>query len=51
LFLAFTGSVAQALRPFPQYQEILRRSDPSGSSTYHAFQTQFNVRTWKGLDV
>ncbi|HYO82797.1 MAG TPA: TonB-dependent receptor, partial [Bryobacteraceae bacterium] len=47
----FTGSVAQALRPFPQYQEILRRSDPSGSSTYHALQTQFMIRTWKGLDV
>lgn len=47
----FTGSVAQALRPFPQYLDIQRRSDPSGSSTYHALQTQFTVRTVKGLDV
>ena len=47
----FNGSVAQALRPFPQYQDIQRRSDPSGSSTYHAFQTQFSVRAWKGLDI
>jgi hypothetical protein len=50
-YAGFNGSVAQALRPFPQYQEILRRSDPSGSSTYHALQTQFTIRNWKGLDV
>ena len=47
----FQGSVAQALRPFPQYLNIFRRSDPSGNSTYHAFQTQFQVRAARGLDV
>jgi hypothetical protein len=47
----FRGSVAQALRPYPQYLTIQNRSNPAGSSTYHAFQTQYTVRSAKGLDV
>jgi hypothetical protein len=47
----FSGSVAQALRPFPHMNDVWNRSNPSGSSTYHALQTQFQVRTFKGLDV
>ncbi|HUS08423.1 MAG TPA: carboxypeptidase regulatory-like domain-containing protein, partial [Bryobacteraceae bacterium] len=47
----FKGSVAQALRPYPQYQDLANRSNPSGSSTYHAFQSQFSVRARAGLDV
>jgi TonB-dependent receptor-like protein len=47
----FTGSVAQALRPFPQMGDVWNRSNPSGSSTYNALQTQFQVRTFKGLDL
>jgi hypothetical protein len=47
----FNGSVAQALRPYPQYLDIQRRSDPSGNSTYHAFQTQLSIRSYRGLDV
>ncbi|MDQ6760328.1 MAG: carboxypeptidase regulatory-like domain-containing protein, partial [Acidobacteriota bacterium] len=47
----FTGSVAQALRPYPQYLDLLNRSNPSGSSTYHALQTQFSIRALAGLDV
>ena len=50
-YAGFTGSVAQALRPYPQYLDIQRRSDPSGNSTYHAFQTQLSVRAYRGLDV
>lgn len=50
-FAGFTGSVAQALRPFPHMQSVWNRSNPSGSSTYHAFQTQLQVRSWRGLDV
>jgi hypothetical protein len=48
---SFAGSVAQALRPYPQYLDLNNRSNPSGSSTYHAFQTQFSVRALAGLDV
>ncbi|MBN8729683.1 MAG: TonB-dependent receptor [Acidobacteria bacterium] len=47
----FTGSVAQALRPYPQYNNLLNRADPSGSSTYHSLQTQLTVRAAKGFDV
>ena len=47
----FTGSVAQSLRPWPQYLDIFNRSNPSGSSTYHALQTQYNIRAMKGLDL
>ncbi len=47
----FTGSVAQALRPYPQYLDIWDRADPSGSSTYHSFQTQFTVRAARGFDL
>ena len=47
----FTGSVAQALRPFPHMQSVWNRSNPAGSSTYHALQSQVRLRSWKGLDV
>ena len=43
--------MAQALRPYPQYLNLDNRSNPSGSSTYHAFQTQVSVRALAGLDV
>jgi Carboxypeptidase regulatory-like domain len=47
----FTGSVAQALRPYPQYLDLSNRSNPSGGSTYHALQTQVSIRSLAGLDV
>lgn len=47
----FTGSVAQALRPYPHMQAVWNRSNPAGSSTYHALQTQLQMRSWHGLDV
>lgn len=50
-YAGFTGSVAQALRPFPHMQSVWNRSNPAGSSTYHAFQSQVRIRSWKGLDV
>ncbi|HYI92687.1 MAG TPA: TonB-dependent receptor, partial [Bryobacteraceae bacterium] len=50
-YAGFTGSVAQALRPYPQYLDLSNRSNPSGSSTYHALQTQVSIRSLAGLDV
>jgi len=44
-FQGFTGSVAQALRPYPHMQSVWNRSNPAGSSTYHALQTQLQVRS------
>ncbi|MGD0047632.1 MAG: TonB-dependent receptor [Bryobacteraceae bacterium] len=45
----FTGSVAQALRPFPQYLDITNLSNPNGNSTYHALQMKMERRVSHGL--
>ena len=51
----FTGSVAQALRPFPQYQNAqLANSldaNPFGTYTYEALQLQVQKRYSHGLTV
>ncbi|MEJ7605271.1 MAG: hypothetical protein WKF37_03165 [Bryobacteraceae bacterium] len=45
----FTGSLAQALRPFPQYQDITMLSTPTGNSTYHALLVKVEKRYSSGL--
>jgi hypothetical protein len=45
----FTGDLAQALRPWPQYQSILYRTAPNGTSIYHALQVMFEKRMSQGL--
>lgn len=45
----FSGSVAQALRPFPQIQSIRWRSVPTGMSSYHSFQIKLDKRFANGL--
>jgi hypothetical protein len=45
----FTGSVAQALVPYPQYQNITLLSDPIGNNTYNALQVRFQKRFSNGL--
>lgn len=50
-YTGFRGSVAQSLRPYPQYLDLYNRSNPSGNSTYHSLQTQFNIRAAKGLNL
>ncbi len=40
----FSGSVAQALRPFPQYAGINEYYQPLGNSTYHAVQAKLQKR-------
>ncbi len=47
----FTGSVAQALRPYPQYLNITNNSNPNGNSTYNALQTKIERRFAKGLTL
>jgi hypothetical protein len=37
---SFTGSVAQALRPFPQYSAIRNLFQPIGWSKYHSMQVR-----------
>ena len=44
----FTGIVAQALRPFPQYQRIDYRNWPMGNSIYHSVQVKLDKRFTNG---
>ncbi len=51
-YAGFTGTVAQALRPFPQYNVIdtyAGQGDHSGHSTYHAMYLKFQKRYSNGL--
>jgi len=51
-FVALYGSratVAQALRPFPQYQAITTAAAPYANSTYNSFQLKVDKRLSHGL--
>ena len=45
----FTGSVAQALRPYPQYTTIQDMYQPTGYNQYHALQMRLQKRYSGGL--
>ena len=45
----FTGTVAQALRPYPQYGTIIMTSDIVGNNTYNAFQIKAEKRFSQGI--
>lgn len=47
----FTGSVAQSLRPYPQFLNIENRSNPNGNSTYHALQLKAEKRMRGGFTM
>jgi len=48
-YAGFTGDVAQALRPWPQFQNLNVLSVPFGYSTYNAFTAQVDKRFTGGL--
>jgi hypothetical protein len=51
-YASFTGTVAQALRPFPQYSTIStgpQNGDKSGHSAYHALRLKADKRLGQGL--
>ncbi len=48
---AFSGSVAQALRPYPQFLNITDQADPNGNSTYNALQVKLSKRLSHGLTI
>lgn len=45
----FNPTVAQALRPFPQYDAVTNNYPTMGSSTYHSLQVTARKRATKGL--
>jgi len=45
----FSGSVAQALRPFPQYSNIYNAAQPIGHMTYHSMQMKLQKRFSTGV--
>ncbi|MSO23694.1 MAG: TonB-dependent receptor [Acidobacteria bacterium] len=48
-YAGFTGSVAQALRPFPQYQRIGSLYEALGQANHHSLQLQVQNRLSKDL--
>jgi hypothetical protein len=54
-YAGFSGTVSQALRPFPQYGTVSVDSatmdDPFGDYTYDALQAQITKRTSAGLTI
>jgi hypothetical protein len=48
-YSTFTGNVAQALRKYPQYQNIIWRGVPLGSSMYNALEIVLEQRLTRGL--
>ncbi|HXM95714.1 MAG TPA: carboxypeptidase regulatory-like domain-containing protein [Candidatus Dormibacteraeota bacterium] len=49
VYPGFTGTVAQALRPFPQYGRINEQLESQGRSLYDALQVKLDRRYSKGL--
>jgi hypothetical protein len=47
----FRGTVAQALRPYPQYLAVDNNTNPNGNSTYHALQLKVDKRLSNGLTL
>ncbi len=48
-YTGFTGTVAQALRPFPQYMTLTSAAAKSGGADYHALQAVVKKRFSRGL--
>jgi Carboxypeptidase regulatory-like domain len=50
-YTGFTGTVAQALRPYPQYQTITYLNDPVGNANYNALQVRAQKTLSHGLSM
>src|SRR5439155_25946437 len=48
-YAGFSGSVAESLRPFPQYQNITLNANPIGKNSYNALQVRAQKRFSSGL--
>lgn len=49
VFPGFGGNVAQALKPFPQYNRITSQLESNGRSSYSAFQAKVSRRFAQGM--
>ena len=47
----FTGTVAQALRPYPQYQSVPQFNGANGYSIFHSLQTTIRKNFSQGLQL
>jgi hypothetical protein len=50
-YAGFTGSVAQALRPYPQFVDIRNLLQPTGYSNYNSFQLRMQRRYANGASM
>ncbi len=48
-YVGFSGNLARALRPFPQYNDIAWRNLQQGTSIYHSLQAKLDKRFSNGL--
>ncbi|HSE22184.1 MAG TPA: hypothetical protein VLB68_11020, partial [Pyrinomonadaceae bacterium] len=51
VFPGFNGSVAQSIKPFPQYGIITEHQESEGQSIYHALKIDVNRRFSQGIQV
>ena len=51
VFPGFNGNVAQALKPFPQYNRINNILESQGTSDYNALQAKLERRFSRGIQV
>jgi hypothetical protein len=50
-YATFGGTVAQALRPFPQFLDITSQNGANGTSSYHALQSKLEKRFSDGFQA
>ncbi|MPY91228.1 MAG: hypothetical protein GEU99_25370 [Luteitalea sp.] len=50
-YRGFTGSVSQALRPYPQYLNVTEQEAKAGESVYHGLTVRLRKRYSQGLTV
>jgi hypothetical protein len=50
-YAGFVGSVAQALRPYPQYQSVSQFNGANGWSTFQSLQTTFRKNFSDGIQL